>query len=242
MNLNPIAILVVIAIGAVVFGGIVLFGLHSGTPPAVPGPVTMGTTVHVPDILNLPGFGSRQNQPSGNQSAGGGSGGLGQSGGASSPGVVVERNELPTPLLPAAPAPSQQPRSSGGVAPQSQARPVPAPLPQSTAALPSGLTPSPQATTSATLPSVPKQPTPSQAAAIASFSVFDASPQMRDFRSQMVKDGAIKSYEFARINNNSDMEAFLLKLVEWKGKQASSTPAQIQDARDRIIKAYGHLR
>lgn len=231
MNLNPLAILVVIAIGAAVFGGIILFGLRGGMPPAAPSPVASGTISRVPDILNLPGFGNLQNQPSGNQNVGA-SNGPGPSGSASAsgPDVVVERSELPTPLLPAAPAPAQQPRSSAAA------------LPQSTTARPTSSVASPQATTSIAFPSVPKQPAPSQTAVVNSFSVFDASPQLRDFRAQMVRDGAIKSYEFARISNNSDMEAFLLRLVEWRGKQASSTPAQIQDARDRITRAYDQIK
>jgi len=81
-----------------------------------------------------------------------------------------------------------------------------------------------------------------QASAAAAFSVFVASPQLRDLRTKMVQEGVIQESEFSKVNNNSDMEQFLLKLVEWQAKKASSTPVQIQDARDRITKAYDQFR
>lgn len=260
MNLNPIAILAVVVISALVFGGIILFGPGGGTTTTAPSPSTSGAISHIPDILNLPGFGNRQNQPSGGQNVGGGSTPAGFSGRRGAD-IVVEKSELPSPslpsvLLPAKPAnplipiPSQ---SYSGQLPTTRTPMVPSqraagtPPPSNVARPPSSARPLgspqlPQATTSITLPSVFQKPTPAQAAAIASFSVFDASPELRDFRAQMVKEGVIKDTEFVKINNNNDMEQFLLQLVEWKGKQASSTPAQMQDSRNRIIKAYDRIQ
>ena len=58
----------------------------------------------------------------------------------------------------------------------------------------------------------------------------------------MIKDGVIKENEFVKINNTDDMEAFFLKMAEWKGKKASSTPEHLRDVRGRITRAYDQIR
>lgn len=221
MNSSPLAILLIIAVSAAVFGGIVFFGLRDTTVTVPSSPVTTGTTVRIPDILNLPGFRSIRDQPARAPQP------LPPSGAD----VVVERNELPSPILPGVPVPSQQPKFSTPIqiVPSRQTRPgffsTPSPLP----------VPVPRPV------SVFSQQ-PLQASGVASFSVLNVSPQLRDFRAQMVQEGVIANTEFVRINNNADMEQFILKLVEWQAIKASSTPEQIQDARDRITKAYDQIR
>ncbi len=229
MNPSPLAILVIIAISAAVFGGIIFFGLRGAAPvtlPAVP-----GTIVRVPDILNLPGFGNNQNRQAPSQNTGGGSTAPILPG-ASGRDVVVEKSELPFPVIPAAPAPSRLPGQSIQIPPSfktstppfavfssPQPNPIPAPTP-----VPAPITSAPRQT------------------AATPFSVFKASPQLRVFREQMIQEGVIGNKEFTQINNNKDAEAFMLKLVEWQARKASSTPEQIQDALDRIKKAYSQLR
>lgn len=85
----------------------------------------------------------------------------------------------------------------------------------------------------------PKIPT---AEVIQSFSVFDVSPQLKSFREQMIKEGVIKADEFMKINNNTDMEQFLLKMVAWKAKGAGATNEQIQGSLASISNAYSRLR
>ncbi|MBI3442645.1 MAG: hypothetical protein HY007_02675 [Candidatus Sungbacteria bacterium] len=237
MNPNPLAIVIIIAIGALVFGGIVLFGLHGRAPAIAPSsPGITGTVSRIPDILNLPGFGNRPTNPGANRSPS-----TPASQGTPGPDVVVETHTLPPPILPLPPSQSLVPGARNQVLPTPRPQtPLSGQTPQSRP-LSNASKPLPRATSSVPI-LVPKQPTPSQAAAIAAFSVFDVSPQLRDFRAQMVQEGVIKDTEFIKINNNRDMEQFLLKLVEWKGKQASSTPAQMQDSRDRITKAYDQIR
>lgn len=243
MNPSPLAIVIILTISAAVFGGIVFFGLRGSAPlpvPSVPG--VTGTVSRIPDILNLPGFGSRQSKPpmpvppSGTRGAD----------------VVVEQSILPEPGIHAPQTPSQSLKDQ-------------APLPVSISPTPPGigtsrisagtrtaLPESPSGPAIGAAPAVPRQPVPTiprfsfspeqQATAVSSFLVFNVSPQLRDLRAQMVKDGVIKETEFVKINNNDDMEKFLLKLVEWPAKNGSSTPEQIQDARDRITKAYDQIR
>lgn len=231
MNPSPLAILLIIAIGAAVFGGIVFFGLRGPVSLPTGGPITTGTTMRVPDILNLPGFGNQSRQFSG-QSAGGGSNAP-ISPETSGPDVVVEKSELPSPVLPGAPALSQQLKFSTPIqiAPSRQTQP------RSFSVPPPAQIPQP--------PPVPQPaplPVPRPQTAAASFSVFTSSPQLRALRTQMVQEGVIADSEFIRINNNADMETFMLKLVEWQARKAGSADAQIQDALDRIRKAYDQIR
>lgn len=227
MNSSPLAILVIIAISAAVFGGIIFFGLRGAAPvtlPAVP-----GTIARVPDILNLPGFGNNQNRQAPRQNTGGGSNAPILPG-ASGRDVVVEKSELPSPVIPAAPAPSRLPGQSIQMPPSFK-----------TSTPPSAVFPSPQPKpTPAPIPA-PIAPAPQQTAA-AFFSVFKASPQLRVFREQMIQEGVIGNKEFAQINNTKDAEQFMLKLVEWQARKAGSSEDQVQDALDRIKKAYSQLR
>lgn len=217
MNSSPLAILLIIAISAAVFGGIVFFGLKSGTGTTPPSPVTTGTRVRIPDILNLPGFRSDQAKPTNAL----------QPPQTSNADVVVEKSELPSPTLPVAPSQSQPPRQKIQMpTPPRMSTPVFIPVPQPQ--------PIPQP--------VPAPALSSQTAAIASFSVFTSSPQLRDLRTKMVQEGVIQETEFGKINNNRDMEQFLLKMVEWQARKAGSTDAQIQDALDRIRKAYDQVK
>jgi len=237
MNPNPLAILVVIAISAAVFGGIVFFGLRNPAPPQTGGPVIAGTTVRIPDILNLPGFGGARTPQTPGVEPGGE-----KISETTRPDVVVETQELPSPILPPSPGPSPLASARNQILPSPQPQtflPAPTPQPQP---LTNATTTPPIATPPISSFQLGRRPTPSQAAAIASFSVFDVSPQLRDFRTQMVKEGVIKNTEFVKINNNTDMERFLLKLVEWQAQKASSTPEQIQDALDRIRKAYARIK
>ncbi|MBI4224733.1 MAG: hypothetical protein HY617_00205 [Candidatus Sungbacteria bacterium] len=224
MNPSSIAIIVIIAISAAVFGGIVLLG-SPGRTPAMP-PVVSDTLTRIPGILNLPGFGSRVPQAP-NQTFGGGQTPLG-TGGLD---VVVEKNELPAPAIPPAPEPSQLPRP--GIR-------VPTPSRMSTPAFMP--TPAPQAQPVQQIPAPSSVPAARSQTAVAAVSVFTAIPQLGVLRTQMVQEGVIGSNEFVRIKNNTDMEQFMLKLVEWQAKKASSTPEQIQDALDRIKKAYDQVR
>lgn len=227
MNSSSIAILAIITVSALVFGGIVFFGLP-GRPPSAP-PVVSGTLSRIPDILNLPGFGNQNRQAPGQAGSGGTI--FGQT---NSPDIVVEKNELPSPAIPSAPAPSQLPKP-GIRAPESIKISTPASM------LPRPQTPAPQPQP---IPQpVPASPTVSSGQpAAASFSVFKASPQLGALRTQMVQEGVIGSNEFTRIKNNADMEAFMFKLVEWQARKASSTEEQVQDALDRIRKAYNQIR
>jgi hypothetical protein len=220
MNPSSLAIILIIAISAAVFGGIVFFGLRAPAPVPTGGPVTTGTTVRVPDILNLPGFGGARTpqipgaQPDGEKILE-----------TTRPDVVVQRNELPAPVLPTAVPSPRTPQTRIFVPPPSRV-PSPARVPQTNVGIPAAPAPP------VSLFSLPPQP------AAASFSVFKASPQLRVFREQMIEEGIIGDGEFTRINNNKDAEAFMLKLVEWQARKASSTPEQIQDALNRITKAY----
>ena len=108
--------------------------------------------------------------------------------------------------------------------------PTPPPLPNQT--------PQSQPTT----PPSSSRRDPDVAAALESFSVFNASTELKDFRDAMVQQGIIHADEFVKINTNADMEAFLLKLVAWKAKAAGATAAEIQDAKDRITKAYDAIQ
>lgn len=224
MNPSPLAILLIIAISTAVFGGIVFFGLP-GRPSSAP-PVVSGTLSRIPDILNLPGFGNQNRQAPSRTGSGGTI--FGQT---NSPDIVVEKNELPSPAIPAAPAPSQLPKP-GIRAPESFKISTPASM------LPRSQTPAPQPQP---IPQPVPAPTPLPQTAAASFSVFKTSPQLGALRTQMVEEGIIGSNEFTRIKNNADMEQFMLKLVEWQARKASSTEDQIQDALDRIKKAYNQI-
>lgn len=221
MNPNSLAILLIIAISAAVFGGIVFFGLRGAAPLPTGGPITTGTTVQIPDILNLPGFRGDRPQPAN----------VPQPSPKRGPDVVVERSELPSPILPGTPASLQQSKFSTPmqIAPSRQTQP------KSGSVFVPVLKPS-------SAPQPVPAPIPLPQTAAASFSVFSVSPQLKVFREQMVQEGIIGDRDFTRIDNNKDAEAFMLKLVEWQARKASSTPEQIQDALDRIKKAYGQIR
>jgi len=128
---------------------------------------------------------------------------------------------------------------SGGVHQEEPPSPVSVLLPGQTLPAPAPRTPRSVALTSPSL--VPKIST-STTDAIRVFSVFNTSPQLKSFREQMVKEGAIQASDFVKINNNADMEQFLLKLVAWKAKSAGATDAQIQHSLANISKGFSALR
>ncbi|MBI3630884.1 MAG: hypothetical protein HY221_00925 [Candidatus Sungbacteria bacterium] len=71
---------------------------------------------------------------------------------------------------------------------------------------------------------------------------FSLSPELVSMRTAMIASGTILSTEFSEIKNNDDIEAFLLKMIEWKGIQVGASSADIAASQGRIRAAYDRLK
>ncbi len=73
-------------------------------------------------------------------------------------------------------------------------------------------------------------------------SLFNLSPELKNIRTEMIKDDSIRQNEFIEIKNNQDTEQFLLKMVEWQRQKSKVTPEDAATIEARIKKQYQDLR
>ena len=69
-------------------------------------------------------------------------------------------------------------------------------------------------------------------------SLFTLSPELKNIRSQMVKDGAIRNTEFVDIKNIPETENFLLTMVDWQRQQGKLTSDQAHALQSKIKEQY----